>query len=144
MPEPSILDQAVSGASAGGGIGAVLLGGRWLINWITGRHDRRQDALDAQDSKIDLEWQKLREEMKADNAKTKQRLDAIDAQNQVLRLAVQHAVAALVKVDPDNPALARIEHMLAQAFPLDLSFAVDRAEIALARDAAQHPKETKE
>ncbi|RYG90104.1 MAG: hypothetical protein EON59_00555 [Alphaproteobacteria bacterium] len=146
MPEPRIIDEVATAAGAGGGIGAVLLAGRYLINWFTGRIDRRQEALDAQDSKIDLEWQQLREELKAANLEMKRRVDQIEQQNNALRYAFQHVAGALVKVDPTNPALARAEHVLAQAFPLDLSFMVDRAELALDRDAAQreHDKETRE
>lgn len=43
-------------ASGGGGFAAVLLFGRWLVNWITGRHDRREARLDAKSQEVDQRW----------------------------------------------------------------------------------------
>lgn len=43
-------------ASGGGGFAAVLLFGRWLVNWLTGRHDRREARLDAKSQEVDQRW----------------------------------------------------------------------------------------
>lgn len=48
MSQDNLFDEAVKVASGGGGFAAVLLSGRWLLNWATGRFDRVQARLDAQ------------------------------------------------------------------------------------------------
>src|SRR3546814_5269209 len=63
MAEPNgVVDTAVAAASAGGGFAGVLLASRWLLNWITGRYDKRAERIDAQDEKVDLQWQAIRSE----------------------------------------------------------------------------------
>src|SRR3546814_15748680 len=68
MSEPKgVVDTAVAAASAGGGFAGVLLASRWLLNWITGRYDKRAERIDAQDEKVDLQWQAIREAYARDN-----------------------------------------------------------------------------
>ncbi|NIJ18482.1 hypothetical protein FHS95_000151 [Sphingomonas naasensis] len=127
VSDPGILDEAVTAAATGSGVGGGFFALRWLVQWLTGRLDKRQALLDAQDERVDREWQKIREKVEA-------RLDKVELQNEALRFAFHHVAAALIKVDPTNPALAQAEQMLSAAFPLDLRLMTDRAEIALARD----------
>ena len=136
MHEPKLIGDVLSAGSAGAGIGTAFLIGRWVITWLTARFDRRQAVLDAQDGQIDQEWSALREELKRDKAEMKKHLTRIERQSEALRFSFHHVAAALMKVDPHNPALAQAEQLLAQAFPLDLRFATDRAEIALGQEAA--------
>ena len=56
MANENLLEDMAKIASGGGGFAAVLVAGRWLINWATGRYDRVQARLDAQAAEIDARW----------------------------------------------------------------------------------------
>lgn len=129
MPtEPTLLEESIQigSAAAGAGGGFFLL--RWVFDRVVARLDRRQANLDAQDERVDREWQKIRE-------KVEQRLDRVERQNEALRFAFHHVAGALIRIDPQNPALAQAEQMLAQAFPIDFALLGERAGAAL--DKAQ-------
>lgn len=125
-----VLDNAVQVAAGGAGAGGGFFALRWLVNWFTGRLERREELLDKQDERVDREWQKLREELKADNEAMKLRLAEIGRQNEAIRFAFHHVAAALIKVDPKNPALIQAEQMLAKAFPVDFGMMLDRIDAA--------------
>lgn len=122
-----VAQAAAGGASLGGGF--FLL--RWLITAITGRMDRKQADLDAQDARLDAEWRAIREELKAKIAKMEAAQEVQARQNEALRFAFHHVAAALIKVDPGNPALANAEQRLNQAFPVDFDILAQQAADAL-------------
>lgn len=124
MNEPTLLEESVKVASGAAGAGGGFFALRWLIGWLTGRMDRRQTLLDAQDERVDREWQKIRERVET-------RLDKVEQQNEALRFAFHHVAGALIRIDPQNPALAQAEQMLAQAFPIDFTILTAQAEAAL-------------
>ncbi|MBY8826129.1 hypothetical protein [Sphingomonas colocasiae] len=132
MDDGGIVDNAVQIAAGGAGAGGGFYAIRWFFQWITGRLDRRQDLLDAQDQRVDREWQAIREELKADNDRMKARLEAISRQNEAIRFAFHHVAAALIRIDPKNPALIQAEQMLAKAFPVDFGMMLDRIDAAAA------------
>lgn len=134
MADPGILDEAVTAAATGTGVGGGFFALRWLVLWLTGRLDKRQALLDAQDERVDREWQTIREELKAKNAALDQRLDQIEQQNNALRFAFQHVAGALVRIDPKNEALIIADRILAAAFPADFSLGVAMAGAALDED----------
>lgn len=133
-----LIDNAVQVAAGGAGAGGSFFALRWLVQWFTGRLERREQLLDKQDERVDREWQKLREELKTDNDAMKQRLEQIAKQNEIIRFAFHHVTAALIRVDPRNPALTQVETLLAQAYPIDFNMLVTRAESAL--DANERAK----
>src|SRR3546814_7331275 len=106
MAEPNgVVDTAVAAASAGGGFAGVLLASRWLLNWITGRYDKRAERIDAQDEKVDLQWQAIREAYARDNETLRKDMAAIAARltkaeatiaAQAVRLGQQEFVLKLV------------------------------------------------
>ena len=55
----------------------------------------------------------------------------MEKQGRALRMSFEHVAGALIRVDPDNPALAVVDKILAQAFPDDFTLAAYRAEAAL-------------
>ena len=141
MSEPTLLEESVQIASASAGVGGGLIFMRWLIGWLTGRADKRQEVLDAQEGSIDQQWTAFREELKGENADLKRRVGAVETQNTALRRAFNHVAGALIRLDPMNPALAQADQMLAQAFPLDFNLAADRADAALDAQARISPAE---
>lgn len=120
VSEPTLLEEGVQIASAGVGVGGGFFALRWLVGWLTGRMDRRQLLLDAQDERVDREWQKIRE-------RVEERLGKVERQNEALRFAFHHVAGALIRIDPQNPALAQAEQMLSQAFPVDFTLLAERA-----------------
>lgn len=58
-------EAAVKIASGAGGLGGGFVFARWFILWLTGRHDRREADLRAEDSDLDKRWQKYREVIEA-------------------------------------------------------------------------------
>ena len=56
MPNENLFDEAVKVASGGGGFAVVLIAGRWLVNWLTGRYDKAQARIDAHAAEIDARW----------------------------------------------------------------------------------------
>lgn len=130
VTEPFVEDAVQIGASAAG-LGGGFYAIRWLILWLTGRADRRQDSLDQQDERIDREWQKIREKIEI-------RMEKVERQNEALRFAFHHVAGALVRIDPRNPALRQAEQVLEQAFPIDFGLMAERAEAALAKEEERH------
>lgn len=132
MAEPSgIVEGAVNAASAGGGFAGVLLAGRWLLNWLTGRFDKRQEMLDAQDARVDQEWRAIRESMRAEidalkaaKAVFERRLTTAEGliATQTVRLGQQEFVLKLViteldRVDPGNAVAKQAKILLEQVQP---------------------------
>jgi hypothetical protein len=140
MSDPNLYDDAVSAASAGGGFATALLAGRWLINWFTARMDRKQALLDAQEVKTDLEWQAIREELRADNTEMKRRIAVIERQTDALRYSFHRVAGELTRIDPQNPALQEVDRVLSQAFPIDFSMLAERAGAAIDLADAQRPR----
>jgi hypothetical protein len=125
MPSPDlegIAEMAVGGGSVGGGFFAL----RWLVNWLTMRADKRQAQLDHEHSALDMSWKEYRLFLEA-------RMKRLETQNEALRLAFQHATAALIRHDPSDPALLVIERIMARAFPLDFGVVTTLAEAGLER-----------
>lgn len=67
------MDGIVRTAAGGGGFAAVLLFVRWLLDWLTGRHDRREDALERKDTALDERWAKY-------TKKIEERCDKLEAE----------------------------------------------------------------
>ncbi|QNQ09238.1 hypothetical protein [Sphingomonas alpina] len=118
------LDEIKAAASFGGGLGVTLYFLRWLVNWITGRLDKRAAQLDAEHASLDGSWKGYRLTLE-------QRVARLEGQNRALSVCFQHVSAALIRIDPANPALQRAEQIMAAAFPMDFSLAVQRAGAAL-------------
>lgn len=119
-------ERVADAVAAGSGLGGVLLFGRWAINWFTNRVDKRQAQLDAEHDALDMSWKDYRLHLE-------RRMSAMETQNVALRLSFQHATAALMRHDPADPALAIIERIMAQAFPMDFGVVTSLAEAGLDR-----------
>jgi len=130
LAEPGLIDDVASAGAFGASGGGVFFILRWLWLAVTGRLDRREARLDALDVKVDLEWQKIREELQG-------RLGKLEQQNEALRFAFHHVSVELIRHAPESPALRIAQQLLSQAFPIDLNDLAYRAEEALARNAAQ-------
>lgn len=78
VAEPGLMEEAVKYASAGGGaMGVLLLTAatvRWFITWLTGRHDRREDRLAAEDREIDQKWKAYRETLENDRREMREEI----------------------------------------------------------------------
>jgi len=112
-------ETAAFGASAGG----IFFGARWLLNWLTGRADKRQQQLDDQNLALDMGWKEYRHNIET-------RLKSVERQNRALRLSFEHVAGALIRKDPENPALAIADRIMAQAFPDDFTTTVARLDQA--------------
>lgn len=79
MPEGfwSNAGTAFAGMFGVGG-GAVFF--RWFIDWLTGRHDRRQALLDAQDASIDQRWASYTKRIESRCSELEKRLSAQEAE----------------------------------------------------------------
>lgn len=53
-----LLDKAAQAGGFGGTFAVVLVFARWLLTWLTGRHDRREDLIEAKDAALDARWAK--------------------------------------------------------------------------------------
>lgn len=126
MSDPSAIDELKTVAVGGGSFGGVFFALRWLVNWVTKRLDRRQERLDAEHNALDMGWKEYR-------LHTEKRLAAVEKQNRALHLAFQHVSAALIRVEPQNPALTVAERIMAAAFPDDFSLAAAMAAGAIDR-----------
>lgn len=93
---------------------------RWLLDWIARRIDKRQAQLDVEHAALDMSWKEYRLQLE-------RRIANIERQNMAFRLGFQHVSAALIRVDPQNPALTIAEKIMAQAFPDDFSIGAARA-----------------
>lgn len=63
--------SGVQAGSFGGTFAVVLVFARWLLTWLTGRHDRREAILDEKDTALDERWAKY-------TKKIEERYEAID------------------------------------------------------------------
>jgi hypothetical protein len=129
MSDPSTIDDLKTAAAAGGSFGGAFFALRWLVNWVTRRLDRRQERLDAEHDALDMGWKEYR-------LHTEKRLASVEKQNRALHLAFQHVSAALIRAEPQNPALAIAERIMATAFPDDFSLSAAMAAGAIDRTEA--------
>lgn len=114
MSDGFSLDGLKTAATFGGSFGAVFFALRWLLDWIARRLDKRQAQLDAQEAALDMSWKDYRLQLE-------KRIATIERQNNAFRLGFQHVSAALIRCNPQDPALAIAEKIMAQAFPDDFS-----------------------
>lgn len=131
MSDPGIIDDAITTAAAGTGVGGGFFALRWLVQWLTGRLDKRQAQLDAEHDALDMSWKDYRILLERDRQETRARMEKIDEQNRALRLAFEHVAGGLIRIDPSNEALVIADRILAAAFPTDFSFGITRAGAAL-------------
>lgn len=117
---PPGVEQAIA---AGSGAGASFFVVRWFVQWVTGRHDRRQAALDEEHQALDMSWKDYRLHLE-------KRMQTMERQNRALRLSFEHVAGALIRNDPENAALAIADRIMAQAFPDDFSMTVTRLDQA--------------
>ena len=80
--ENDLLDKAVQAGSFGGSFGFVFLAARWLLLWLTGRHDRREDMIEAKDAALDERWAKY-------TKKIEERYDTLDERCQRMEAEVE-------------------------------------------------------
>lgn len=106
-----MIEQIVNSIGAGVGAGGGFYALRWLILWITARHDRRVAQLDAEHERLDDGWRHYRLTLE-------QRVQRLESINEMLRIAFQDVAAALMMVDPQNDALQRTAELMKAAFPL--------------------------
>lgn len=110
-----LMQVAAGGATAGGGFYGV----RWVVMYLTGRADQRQAKLDREHDALDMSWKDYRLNLET-------RFKQLERQNRALRMAFEHVAGALVRKDPDNPALAIADRIMASTFPDDFSTTVAR------------------
>ena len=67
-------------AAGGGGFAAVLAFTRWLINWLTGRHDRREDLIEQKDAALDERWAKYTKKIEDRCEKLEGRYERMEAE----------------------------------------------------------------
>ena len=67
-------------AAGGGGFAAVLAFTRWLINWLTGRHDRREDLIEQKDAALDERWAKYTKKLEDRCEKLENRQERMEAE----------------------------------------------------------------
>lgn len=82
----------------------------------------RKQASDERES----DFKRLRDDI----VRLENRLDTTERQNRALRMAFEHAVGALIRTDPANPALKIIDRIMAEAFPTDFSMPIARIDAA--------------
>ena len=134
MSDPGILDEAVTAAAAGTGVGGGFFAFRWLIQWLTGRLDKRQAQLDAEHDALDMSWKDYRLLLERDRQDLRATMGKIEAQNRALRTAFEHVTGALIRIDPKNEALVIADRILSSAFPADFSVGLAMAAAALDED----------
>lgn len=130
------LAQAQGGAAAGVSFVGVGFAVWRLLLWLTARFDKRQAQLDAEHNAIDMNWKEYRLFIERDRLDLRATVGRIEKQNRALRMAFEHTAGALIRIDPDNPALAVVDKILGQAFPDDFTMATFRAEAAIERRGA--------
>lgn len=89
-------------------------GGRWLIGHADRREKRRQDRLDAEEEKLGKGWSAYYKRIEA-------RLEMVERQNYGFRLAFEHVAGALIRIDPQNPALVIAGRLLERAIPIEVA-----------------------
>jgi hypothetical protein len=98
MSDGPFIDELKTAGVFGGAFGGAFYALRWLLDWIAKRLDKRQAQLDAQQAALDMSWRDYRLQLE-------RRIATIERQNQAFRLGFQHVSAALIRIDPQNPAL---------------------------------------
>jgi len=124
MSDGLTTDGLKSVATFGGGFGAAFFALRWMVDWIAKRFDKRQAQLDAEHAALDMSWKDYRLQLE-------RRIAAIERQNQAFHRSFQHVSAALIRIDPQNPALTIAEKIMAQAFPDDFTLGAAMAGAAV-------------
>lgn len=127
--------EQLQGAGAAGAAFAGTGFGMWrLLLWFTVRLDKRQAQLDAEHGALDMGWKEYRLLLERDRLDLRANFARLEKQNRALRMSFEHVTGALIRVDPDNPALGFVDKILAAAFPDDFTMAAFRAEAALNRN----------
>jgi ABC-type phosphate transport system auxiliary subunit len=126
MSDGPFIDELKTAGVFGGAFGGAFYALRWLLDWIAKRLDKRQAQLDAQEAALDMSWRDYRLQLE-------RRIATIERQNTAFRLGFQHVSAALIRIDPQNPALSLAEKIMAQAFPDDFSIGAAMAGSAIDR-----------
>jgi hypothetical protein len=134
VSDPGILDDAITTAAAGTGMGGGFFVLRWLVQWLTGRLDKRQAQLDAEHGALDKSWEGYRLRLEERATRLEQRMETMERQGRAVWLAFEHVAGGLIRVDPGNEALVIADRILASAFPTDFSFGIARAGGALDED----------
>jgi hypothetical protein len=134
---PHAVVSGVAAAATGAAAAASGFGIWRILLWLTIRFDKRQAQLDAEHAALDMSWKDYRLLLERDRRGLQQRMTTMEKQGRALRMAFEHVAGALIRVDPDNPALAVVDKILAAAFPDDFTVTTYRAETALDRDIAE-------
>lgn len=134
MSDPGILDEAATAVATGTGVGGGFFALRWLVQWATGRLDKRQAQLDAEHGALDMSWKEYRLLLERDRQDLRAEVRKIAEQNRALRLAFEHVTGALIRIDPKNEALVIADKILTAAFPTDMSLGLAMAGAALDED----------
>lgn len=91
-----VFGQAVAGGfSIGGGVVAM----RWLLNWLTGRHDRREDRLDRRWSEFQEAQDKRIKEQDERLNKQSARIDTLEADVELCHEEKRDLAARLSRVE---------------------------------------------
>jgi hypothetical protein len=132
----SSIEPLKEAASLGAGGGAAFFALRWVVVWVTARLDRRQAQIDAEEAALAMSWKDYRIFLEQRQQLMETEMKQLSNGNKALRLAFEHVATALIRIDPQNPALERAGKIMAEAFPLDFTFPLQMAGGALDKEDA--------
>lgn len=131
MSDAASLDTLKDAIGVGVGGGGTFYALRWIMTWLAGRADKRQAALDDEHAALDMSWKDYRLFLERERRHLAERVEVVERQGRAAFLAFQHVAAALIRHDPQDPALQTADRIMASAFPLDFSVSMARAGGAL-------------
>lgn len=125
----------VEGLNHAGGIvaGAIALlatfggGARWLLNWNERRAESRSAKLQKWSDELDRREAKLDAEREAEIVGIKTTLSQMSGEHHALFQCYHLLAAALIKLDPVNPALTEASALLSAAYRIDRTMPANMA-----------------
>ena len=105
-------------AAGGGGFAAAFVGIQWVINFMTGRHDKRAAELDRREAELE-------KKVAARLSSLEDAVQQLSDDQRRARLAIGILVAKVARDDPHAPELAQVSQILGDAFPLSFTLPAD-------------------
>lgn len=102
----------------GGSFAGVLVFARWLINWLTGRHDRRENMIEAKDAALDERWAKYTKKVEDRCEKLEGRCERMEVEVEECHRSKRDLEMRIAKLEGFDQGLGerRQEKQIAQSY----------------------------
>lgn len=111
--------DAVQVAAGGAGAGGGFVFFRWFLNWLTGRHDKREAQIDAKDTALDERWAAYTKKMEERSEKLEGRCGRLEEEVEDCHRSKRELETRIARLEGIDQGMGEVRQIGQRAASLD-------------------------